>query len=104
MDVPLLIAGGVVVLGASVLGGVTGFGFALVCTPLLLLAGFALQDVVVVNLTISGLTRVVTVVQLRHSVNRRRAAGGPRPSPRAPPPAGRAGAVLQGGWSGAYRC
>ena len=73
MDLPLLIVGGVVVLGASVLGGVTGFGFALVCTPLLLLAGFALQDVVVVNLTISGLTRVATVVKLRHSVNRRRA-------------------------------
>ena len=73
MDLPLLIAGGAVVLGASVLGGVTGFGFALVCTPLLLLAGFPLADVVVVNLTISGLTRVATVLKLRRSVNRRRA-------------------------------
>jgi uncharacterized protein len=73
VDPSLLIAGGVVVLGASILGGVTGFGFALVCTPLLLLAGFPLQDVVVVNLTISGLTRVATVATLRHSVNRRRA-------------------------------
>jgi uncharacterized membrane protein YfcA len=73
VDPWLLIAGGLVVLGASVLGGVTGFGFALVCTPLLLLAGFPLQDVVVVNLTISGLTRVATVAKLRHSVNRRRA-------------------------------
>jgi uncharacterized protein len=62
-----------VVLGASVLGGVTGFGFALVCTPLLLLAGFPLADVVVVNLTISGTTRIATVVTLRRSVNRRRA-------------------------------
>jgi len=69
----LLIAGGIVVLGASVLGGVTGFGFSLVCTPLLLLAGFALPDVVIVNLTISGTTRVATVVRLRHFVNRRRA-------------------------------
>ena len=73
MDPLLLIVGGVVVLGASVLGGVTGFGFALVCTPLLLLAGFPLADVVVVNLAISGTTRVATVVRLRHSVNRRRA-------------------------------
>ena len=73
MEPWLLIAGGAVVLGASILGGVTGFGFALVCTPLLLLAGFPLQDVVVVNLTISGLTRVATVARLRHFVNRRRA-------------------------------
>jgi uncharacterized protein len=73
VDPSLLIAGGAVVLGASVLGGVTGFGFALVCTPLLLLAGFPLQDVVVINLTISGLTRVATVAKLRRSVNGRRA-------------------------------
>lgn len=69
----LLVVGGVVVLGASVLGGVTGFGFALVCTPLLLLAGFPLADVVVVNLAISGTTRLATVARLRHHVNRRRA-------------------------------
>lgn len=61
------------VLGASVLGGITGSGFALVCTPLLLLAGFPLADVVVVNLTISGTTRLATVARLRRSVNRRRA-------------------------------
>jgi len=73
VDPSLLIAGGIVVLGASVLGGVTGFGFSLVCTPLLLLAGFSLPDVVIVNLTISGTTRVATVVRLRHFVNRRRA-------------------------------
>ncbi|MFD2093273.1 sulfite exporter TauE/SafE family protein [Blastococcus deserti] len=73
MDASLLVVGGVVVLGASVLGGVTGFGFSLVCAPLLLLAGFPLADVVVVNLTISGTTRVATVIRLRHFVNRRRA-------------------------------
>ena len=73
MDVALLVVGGVVVFGASVLGGVTGFGFSLVCAPLLLLAGLPLADVVVVNLTISGTTRVATVVRLRNSVNRRRA-------------------------------
>jgi uncharacterized protein len=73
VDLPLLLAGGVVVLGASVLGGVTGFGFSLVCAPLLLLAGFPLADVVVVNLTIAGTTRLATVIRLRHFVNRRRA-------------------------------
>lgn len=73
VDVALLIVGAAVVLAASVLGGVTGFGFSLVCTPLLLLAGFPLADVVVVNLTISGVTRVATAVRLRGFVNRRRA-------------------------------
>lgn len=73
MDVLLLVAGGVVVLLAGVLGGVTGFGFALVCTPLLLLTGFALTDVVVINLTISGVARMFAVVRLRSFVNRRRA-------------------------------
>jgi uncharacterized protein len=73
VDVLLLVAGGVVVFLASVLGGVTGFGFALVCTPLLLLTGFPLADVVIVNLTISGVARLLAVVRLRRFVNRRRA-------------------------------
>src|SRR3954452_16295590 len=69
----LLVVGGVAVSAASVLGGITGFGFSLVCAPPLLLAGLPLADVVVVNLTISGMTRLATLVQLRDSVNRRRA-------------------------------
>jgi uncharacterized protein len=69
----LLVAGGVVVLGASLLGGVTGFGFSLVCTPLLLLLGLSLTDVVVVNLAIGLLTRLSTVARLHRSVHRRRA-------------------------------
>ena len=73
MGLPLLIAGGVVVLGASLLAGVTGFGFSLVCTPLLLLAGLRLADVVVVNLAIILATRLSTLYRLRSSVNRRRA-------------------------------
>lgn len=70
----LLIVGAVVVFGASVLGGVTGFGFSLVCTPILLLAGFPLADVVVVNLTIGLMTRLAAILRLRRSVNRRRSA------------------------------
>jgi uncharacterized membrane protein YfcA len=73
VDVLLLVAGGVVVFLASVLGGVTGFGFALVCTPLLLLTGFPLADVVIVNLTISGVARLLAVAKLRSFINRRRA-------------------------------
>jgi uncharacterized membrane protein YfcA len=70
----VLLAGGVVVLGASFLGGVTGFGFSLVCAPLLLLAGFGLGDVVVVNLVIGLVTRLSTIMRLRRWVNRRRSA------------------------------
>jgi uncharacterized membrane protein YfcA len=73
VELLLLVAGGVVVFLASVLGGVTGFGFALVCTPLLLLTGFPLADVVIVNLTISGVARLFAVTKLRSFVNRRRA-------------------------------
>jgi uncharacterized protein len=73
VELLLLVAGGVVVFLASVLGGVTGFGFALVCTPLLLLTGFPLADVVIVNLTISGVARLLAVTKLRSFVNRRRA-------------------------------
>jgi uncharacterized membrane protein YfcA len=73
VSLPLLIAGGGVVLGASLLGGVTGFGFALVCTPLLLLAGLPLADVVIVNLAIGFITRLSTLYRLHSSVNRRRA-------------------------------
>jgi uncharacterized membrane protein YfcA len=73
MEVLLLVAGGAVVVLASVLGGITGFGFALVCTPLLLLTGLPLTDVVVINLTISGVARMFAIAKLRSFVNRRRA-------------------------------
>jgi uncharacterized protein len=69
----LLIAGAAVVVAASLLGGVTGFGFSLVCAPLLLLLGLGLTDVVVVNLTIGLLTRLATVARLHGQVHRQRA-------------------------------
>jgi uncharacterized protein len=72
MDLGVLIAGAVVVFLASVLAGGTGFGYSLVCAPLLLLAGFPLADVVVVNLTVGVVTRIGAVLRLRHSVDRQR--------------------------------
>ncbi|GAB3352420.1 TSUP family transporter [Modestobacter lapidis] len=72
MDVALLVAGGIVVFLASVLAGGTGFGYSLVCAPLLLLAGIPLVDVVVVNLSVGVATRLGAVLRLRHSVNRQR--------------------------------
>ena len=44
-----LVAGGLCVFAASFLGGVTGFGYSLVATPLLLLLGFDLPFVVTVT-------------------------------------------------------
>ena len=72
MELGVLLAGAVVVFLASVLAGGTGFGYSLVCAPLLLLAGFPLADVVVVNLTVGVVTRIGAVLRLRHSVDRRR--------------------------------
>jgi uncharacterized membrane protein YfcA len=72
VELGLLLAGAVVVFLASVLGGVTGFGFSLVCAPLLLLAGVPLRDVVIVNLTVGVVTRAGAVLRLRHSVDRQR--------------------------------
>ncbi|MCZ2825640.1 MULTISPECIES: sulfite exporter TauE/SafE family protein [unclassified Modestobacter] len=72
MEGILLVAGGVVVFLASVLAGGTGFGYSLVCAPLLLLAGIPLADVVVINLTVGVVTRIGAVLRLRHSVDRQR--------------------------------
>ena len=44
-------------LAASFLGGVTGFGYSLVATPLLLLLGFPLPFAVTVNLALAFVTR-----------------------------------------------
>ena len=73
VDLTLVLGGGAVVFGASALAGLTGFGFSLVCAPLLLLAGMGLTDVVVVNLTIGLVTRLAAIARLHRSVHRRRA-------------------------------
>jgi uncharacterized protein len=70
-----LLAGGLVVLAASFLGGVTGFGYSLVATPLLLLIGFPLPFVVTANLALACVTRMSVAYRFREDANRRRAAG-----------------------------
>jgi uncharacterized protein len=70
-----LLAGGLIVLAASFLGGVTGFGYSLVATPLLLLLGFPLPFVVTVNLALACLTRISVAYRFRADIKRRRAGG-----------------------------
>ena len=63
-----------VVCCAALLGGATGFGYALLSAPLLLLLGFRLEFVVTANLALAVLTRVSVVYRFRKDVDRRRAA------------------------------
>jgi uncharacterized protein len=70
-----LFAGGLVVLAASFLGGVTGFGYSLVATPLLLILGFDLPFVVTANLALACVTRIPVAVRFRSYAKRDRAIG-----------------------------
>jgi uncharacterized membrane protein YfcA len=69
-----LLAGAVSVALASFLGGVTGFGYSLVATPLLLLIGYELPFVVTANLSLALVTRLSVAVRFRHSAWPRRVA------------------------------
>jgi uncharacterized protein len=68
----MLILGGFLVAAAALLAGASGFGFGIVATPALLLAGFSLPFVVTVNLLIALATRVAVAWRLRHTINHRR--------------------------------
>jgi hypothetical protein len=68
----VLILGGFLVAAAALLAGTSGFGFALVATPALLLSGFSLPFVVTVNLLISLATRLSVAWRLRRAIDRRR--------------------------------
>ncbi len=70
-----LLAGGLSVAAASFLGGVTGFGYSLVATPLMLLLGFPLPFVVTVNLALACITRMSVAYRFREDLNVRRATG-----------------------------
>lgn len=70
----MLILGGVLVAGAALLAGTSGFGFGLLATPVLLLSGFSLPFVVTVNLLIALATRVSVAWRLRRAIDPRRVA------------------------------
>jgi uncharacterized membrane protein YfcA len=70
----MLVVGGVLVVLAALLAGVSGFGLGIVAVPLLLLAGFSLPFIVTAVLLISLATRVSVVWRLWRSIHRRRAA------------------------------
>jgi hypothetical protein len=68
----VLIVGGFLAAAAALLAGTSGFGFALLATPALLLCGFSLPFVVTVNLLIALATRVSVAWRLRDAIDRRR--------------------------------
>jgi uncharacterized protein len=69
-----LLAGALVVAIAAFLGGVTGFGYSLVATPLLLLLGFELPFVVTANLAVACVTRISVAYRFRSDAKPARAA------------------------------
>jgi uncharacterized membrane protein YfcA len=68
-----LLAGGLAVAAAAFLGGVTGFGYSFVATPLLLLIGFPLPFVVTANMAVAGITRISVAYRFRAYATPRRA-------------------------------
>ncbi|MEU9530412.1 sulfite exporter TauE/SafE family protein [Streptomyces sp. NPDC048210] len=65
----VLLPAAVCVAAAAVVGGVTGFAASLLATPALLLLGFGVSEVVVVNLTATLITRVAALWALREDVD-----------------------------------
>lgn len=70
----MLILGGFLAAAAAFLAGTSGFGFALLATPALLLCGFSLPFVVTANLLIALATRLSVAWRLRDAIDRRRVA------------------------------
>lgn len=62
----------IVVFGAALLGGISGFGFALVSMPFLLVLGFPLALLVPLNLSIALLTRIAVAYHLREHIRYQR--------------------------------
>jgi uncharacterized protein len=69
-----LLVGAISVTLAAFLGGVTGFGYSLVATPLLLLIGFPLPFVVTANLAVALVTRISVAYRFRQWLSPRRVA------------------------------
>lgn len=61
-----------VISGAALLGGISGFGFALISTPFMLLLGFPLAFIVPINLTLALLMRVNVAYRLREHIRYQR--------------------------------
>ena len=70
----MLVLGGILAAAIALLAGTSGFGFGLLATPTLLLAGFSLPFVVTVNLLISVATRISVAYRLHNSIDVRRVA------------------------------
>lgn len=68
-----VVAGVGIVILAAVLGGMTGFGYNLIATPLLMLLGVHPATAVAVNLAIALATRVAVMYRLWASIRWRRA-------------------------------
>lgn len=69
MVIEQLVLGGAAVALAAGIGGITGFGFALISTPLLLLLGLPLPTVVVLNLAFGAATRLMVAIRLRQQLD-----------------------------------
>jgi len=63
-----LALGSVCVGFASIVGGATGFGTALIATPLMLLVGLSVPEVILVNLVVALVTRSAVTFRLRAHV------------------------------------
>ncbi|MQA81137.1 MAG: TSUP family transporter [Streptosporangiales bacterium] len=73
MEPAQLLAAVSVVTLAALLGGITGFGYGLVSTPLLLAVGLPLPTIVVLNLILGTITRGTAAWRFRREVSRRSA-------------------------------
>ena len=70
----MLIVGGVLVAGAALVAGASGFGFALLATPLLLLSGFSLPFAVTISLLSAIASRITVVLRLSDAISGKRVA------------------------------
>jgi uncharacterized membrane protein YfcA len=70
----LLVWGAVCIGVAAVVGGATGFGAALIATPFMLLAGYSVPEVVVINLVAGVVTRLGVALRLWDRIHWRRVA------------------------------
>ncbi|WAM20097.1 hypothetical protein OYT95_43960 (plasmid) [Rhodococcus sp. JS3073] len=67
----LLLVGALCIGIASIIGGATGFGTALIATPVMLMVGFDVPEVVFANLVAGLVTRVNVAYQLRNQSDHR---------------------------------